>query len=450
MKAVNPATGKDGRETPYMISPIIQRKALELRKNASKWRKRTVKERLVNISKIRALLVKNKKSYSKLISEEMGKPIRYSISEIEKCIALCDYCISNAEPALRNIAVKTESKSFVMYEPLGTVLIVSPWNYPFWLALRPALQALCAGNTIILKHSSSVPGCAAALEKLFSEAGLKEHTMVVQTTPDSVSDLFEKNLVEGVLVIGGSITGSMIASKAAAKLKPQVLELGGSDPFIVFDDADLKEAAKQVVESRMLNSGQNCDSAKRLFVSKKVSAQFEHLLIQELSAIKIGDPMSEETTFGPLISGDACETMRHTVEDARNKGARLIYGGHRLNRAGFYFMPTLLGDVTSNMRAFHEEVFGPILPMATFTTEAEAIELANDTQYGLGASVWTKDKNRVLRLINSVRTGNLYFNRRVRSDIRMPFGGIKNSGYGRELGFDGFRSFTNVKSVVIS
>ncbi len=429
--------------------PELQRSVLKLKNAQSKWASESVKERLLDIQKVKSLLERRKKEYSILISREMGKPIRFSEQEIEKCILLCDYCLKNADQALHNREIKTEGKSFVCYEPLGTVLIVAPWNYPFWLVLRPALQTLCAGNSVVVKHSSAVPRCAAALNKLFHDAGLESFAKVVSTKPENIAALIDKNLVDGVLVIGSPKTGSLIASKAAAKLKPHVLELGGSDPFIVFEDANLSEAVKEVVASRMLNSGQNCDSAKRLFVSDKIASAFEHALVEELNKITIGDPLSSETMMGPLVNEAACNSMQALIEDAQNKGARLAYGGHRLNRKGYYFMPTLLADTKKGMRVMDEEVFGPILPMARFRNEEEAVQMANDTSYGLGASIWTKDKARISRIIKKIQAGVVYVNRKVRSDIRMPFGGVKNSGYGRELGFEGFRAFTNVKSVVI-
>lgn len=448
MKTINPSTGEHGSEITYESLPKLQRELQNIRKNQHRFGNTKLKDRLVHIARIGTLLEKRKKLFAKMMAKEVGKPITIGLQEIDKCIALCDYCVHYSEEALKNEKGKTHGgEALISYEPLGVILNIAPWNYPFWLALRSAIPAICAGNGVMVKHSSYVPECTKAINKLFKDSGLRNIAICVQTKSDIVSQLIEKKVFDGVSVIGGSETGSIVASNAALHLIPQVLELGGSDPFIVFDDADLRKAAQQVIASRMFNTGQNCDSAKRLFVQKRVASEFEQMLIDEVSKLTIGDPMNELTAIGPMISSRACEDMASIVEDARRKGARLIYGGHKLNRKGSYFMPTILADVTMDMKVMSDEVFGPILPISTFSTESEVIEMANNTKYGLGASVWTKDKKRINKIVREIKAGVVCVNKKVRSDILLPFGGIKGSGYGRELGILGFRSFVNVKSI---
>ena len=428
--------------------PELQKIIMNLRKNQSKFAQMEIKRRVSFITRLGNILERRKHDYAHLMAIEMGKPVTVGMQEIEKCISLCDYSVNYAQKALTEERGKTHhGVSEVHYEALGTILNIVPWNYPFWLALRSAIPTLCAGNAVLIKHSSAVPKCSTALDKLFADSGLEDYVRSIQARPEVINQVIEKKLVDGVSVIGSAETGAIVASKAAAKLIPQVLELGGSDAFVVFDDADIKLAAQEVIASRMLNSGQNCDSAKRLFVSAKIAREFEQLLVEEITKLSIGNPLNPITAIGPMIDEQSVRRMEGYVLEAKHKGARLIHGGHKLKRAGFYFMPTILADCSTEMRVFKEEVFGPILAMATFKTEQEAIDMANNTKYGLGASIWTKNKDRIERMTKNLQVGIIGINKRVRSDIMLPFGGIKASGYGRELGTLGFRAFTNVKSV---
>jgi succinate-semialdehyde dehydrogenase/glutarate-semialdehyde dehydrogenase len=439
MKTMNPATGRLQGEIRYLEMPELHRKVQSLRDNQPDWSRMPLPMRLSRIKKLRDTLARMKKSLAIAISEEMGKPIKLSLQEVDDCISLCDYCIKGAAFALK-------SKPSAIYEPLGTVLIISPWNYPLFFALKHSIPALCAGNVVVVKHASVVPSVTRELGKMLKDAGLGDVALIMQSKPEHALSLIEKNLVDGVCVVGSSLTGRIVAKKAGENLKPHLLELGGSDAFIVFDDANLALAAKEAIHSRMLNSGQNCDSAKRLIVHKKIAHEFENMLISEVNKLKVGSPLSLDTDIGPVISESSCAAMAHYVEDAKAKGGRIIYGGQRLNRAGFYFMPTLIADASIDMKFMQDEVFGPVLPIITFSNDKEALQIANNTPYGLGASVWTKSKSRAQAMVQGIDAGTIAINKLASSDIAFS-AARKASGYGLERNHGSIRAFTEIKNV---
>lgn len=439
MKTVNPATGRLHGLIRYMEAPELHRKVQSLRDRQVHWAEMDPLLRIAKIRKLRDLLMKRKKALAELISEEMGKPVKLSSQEVEDCIALCDYCIKSTPSALKPTAS-------LRYEALGTILVIAPWNYPLFFALKHTLPALCAGNAVVVKHASVVPAVANVLNKLLKEAGLGDVAFVMQCQPEHALSLIQKGIVDGTCVIGSTITGKIVAREAAGQLKPHLLELGGSNPLIVCEDADLKQAAQEAIHSRMLNSGQNCDSVKRLIVHKKVAHVFENLLIAELNKLKIGAPLSEDTDIGPVISESCCAAMDKYIQDAKEKGGRIIYGGQRLNREGFYFMPTLIADATADMRVMQDEVFGPLLPIATFRTDKEALAIANNTPYGLGASVWGTNKKRVEAIAEGLQAGTVAVNKIAAQDISLS-AARKASGYGLERAHGSIRAFTVIKNI---
>jgi succinate-semialdehyde dehydrogenase/glutarate-semialdehyde dehydrogenase len=387
------------------------------------------------------------------MAEEMGKPVRDGVAEVQKCAVGCDYYAENAEHFLAPEIAKTEArKSFVAFRPLGIVLAVMPWNFPFWQVFRFAAPGLMAGNAAVLKHASNVPGCALAIEQAFRKAGFPENlfrTLMIGSR--SVDTVIEHPLIRAATLTGSGPAGRAVASKAGALLKKTVLELGGSDPYLVLDDADLDLAAKVGAKGRLVNSGQSCIAAKRFIVVEKVRRQFEELFVSQMSAVKVGDPLGDNTQMGPLARHDLRDTVHRQVEGSIAKGARCLLGGTIPNSRGAYYPPTVLTDVSKGMPAFDEEVFGPVAAVVPVKDEEQAIETANDSPFGLGGGVFTRDLARgehiAAELIDS---GMVFVNEHVSSDPRLPFGGIKESGYGRELSHYGIKEFVNIKTVYVA
>jgi succinate-semialdehyde dehydrogenase/glutarate-semialdehyde dehydrogenase len=415
------------------------------------WRRRPVAERAALMGSLATTLRANKAHLAELATLEMGKPITEAEGEVEKSAMFCDYFAENGERFLTPASLEGgQDDNYVRYEPLGTILAVMPWNFPYVQVFRFAPPALVAGNVAILKHASNVPQCALEIERLFIEAGFPEG--VFQTLlagPEVVEGLLGDDRIGGVALTGSERAGSMVASIAGRELKTSVMELGGSDPFIVLDDADIAEAAKEGCRGRNINAGQACISAKRFIVLDEVADEFEAALAREVESLKLGDPLDRETQVGPLARADLVEDLRLQVEDSVAAGAKVIAGGTPWEGPGFFVVPTVLTDVTPDMRVFREETFGPVAAVIRARDEDEAIALANDSQYGLGASVWTRDTERGRRVAEQVEAGMVFINAIVVSDPRLPFGGVKRSGYGRELGEWGIREFTYVKSVAV-
>jgi acyl-CoA reductase-like NAD-dependent aldehyde dehydrogenase len=393
---------------------------------------------------------KNKDEYSRTITEEMGKPIRQATAEVEKCAWLCDYYSETAESFLRDELIPTEfRKSFVSFEPLGVIAGIMPWNFPFWQAMRFAVPALTAGNVEILKHSSVCLGSALKLEDAFLEAGFPESVFQCVIGNSTVGEALIKSDIDAVSVTGSINTGKRVAELASQNLKKFVLELGGSDPFIVLEDADLNQTAYMAAQSRLLNTGQSCIAAKRFIVVKDVADKFIKLFVENTEAEVVGDPMDSKTTVGPLVRESQRQALSIQVEDARNKGANILTGGNPIDGEGYFFEPTVLGDVKHEMKVVREEVFGPAAPVIVVEGEEEAIAEANNSEFGLGASIWTNNLERGTRLGRQIQSGIVSINEMVKSDPRLPFGGTKASGIGRELSEFGIREFVNIKSIVV-
>jgi acyl-CoA reductase-like NAD-dependent aldehyde dehydrogenase len=450
IETVNPATGKPIAKYHNMSVDEINHKVKNARTALKSWKSLDIAERCSLARKLGRVMRKNKDEYSRTITEEMGKPIRQAIAEVEKCAWLCDYYSETAESFLRDELIPTEfRKSFVSFEPLGVIAGIMPWNFPFWQAMRFAVPALSAGNVEILKHSSVCLGSALKLEDAFLEAGFPESVFQCVIGNSTAGEALIKSDIDAVSVTGSIETGKRVAELASQNLKKFVLELGGSDPFIVLEDADLNQTAYMAAQSRLLNTGQSCIAAKRFIVVKDVADKFIKLFVENTEAEVVGDPMDSKTTVGPLVRESQRQALSIQVEDARNKGANILTGGNPIDGEGYFFEPTVLGDVKHEMKVVREEVFGPAAPVIVVEGEEEAIAEANNSEFGLGASIWTNNLERGTRLGRQIQSGIVSINEMVKSDPRLPFGGTKSSGIGRELSEFGIREFVNIKSIVV-
>jgi acyl-CoA reductase-like NAD-dependent aldehyde dehydrogenase len=450
IETVNPATGKPIAKYHNMSVDEINDKVKNARAALKSWKNLDVGERCSLARKLGRVMRKNKDEYSRTITEEMGKPIRQATAEVEKCAWLCDYYSETAESFLRDELIPTEfRKSFVSFEPLGVIAGIMPWNFPFWQAMRFAVPALTAGNVEILKHSSICLGSALKLEDAFLEAGFPESVFQCVIGNPTVGEALIKSDIDAVSVTGSINTGKRVAELASKNLKKFVLELGGSDPFIVLEDADLNQTAYMAAQSRLLNTGQSCIAAKRFIVVKGVADKFIKLFVENTEAEVVGDPMDSKTTVGPLVRESQRQALSAQVEDARNNGANILTGGNPIEGDGYFYEPTILGDVKHEMKVVREEVFGPAAPVIVVEGEEEAIAEANNSEFGLGASIWTNNLERGVRLGRQIESGIVSINEMVKSDPRLPFGGTKSSGIGRELSEFGIREFVNIKSIVV-
>ena len=450
--SVNPATGKRIREYPE-ITPARVREVLGLAQEGFLgWRHQSFAARAACMTRAAGLLRERAGDYARLMALEMGKPVTAGRLEIEKCAWVCDYYAANAEVFLRRESVPTEAtRSYVVFKPLGVVLAIMPWNFPFWQVLRFAVPALMAGNAVVLKHASNVPGCALALERLMLDAGLPAGvfaTLLVGST--RVGKIIEDPVVKAVTLTGSVAAGREVARKAGGMLKKTVLELGGSDPYLVLASADLEGAASKCAAARLANSGQTCIAAKRFVVVKTHLPQFEQLIVDRMKRARVGDPLEEETEIGPLARVDLRNQLHEQVERSIALGDRCLLGGEIPEGRGAFYPPTVLTGVGKGMPAYREELFGPVAAIIPVKDEREAIAVANDTGFGLGAAVFTEDAVLGERIAEEeIEAGCCFVNDSVRSDPRLPFGGVKDSGYGRELSHYGIREFVNVKTIYV-
>jgi succinate-semialdehyde dehydrogenase / glutarate-semialdehyde dehydrogenase len=450
--SINPATGERLKEFSTFDDAEIEKRLSRSEKAFRKYRHTTFTERSELLHAVSELLFQEKKRFAEIITMEMGKLFRDSIAEIEKCARGCRFYAENGERFLEDEPAQTDAaESYVQYQPLGLVLAIMPWNFPFWQVFRFAAPALLAGNVGLLKHASNVPQCALAIEKIFCRAGFDEgvfQTLIIE--PEQVEKVIIDPRVKAVTLTGSEKAGSVVASTAAREIKKSVLELGGSDAFIVMPSADFESALSTAVKARTINTGQSCIAAKRFMIADEIYDEFLDQFVARMRALKIGDPMDSETEIGPL----ATEQISHGVHDQVQKtiaaGAKLLTGGNRIHGPGFFYEPTVLVDVPKESPAYREEVFGPVASVFRVRDAHDAVELANDTTFGLGSSAWTNDREEKKLFASELETGMVFINAMVASDPRLPFGGVKRSGFGRELGAAGIREFTNTKTIWIS
>jgi len=450
MRSINPDTGEEIKTYREMNSDEINHILIDADKSFESWKGTSFAYRAKKMKSAGAVLRKNREELSRLMTIEMGKPIVQSRSEIDKCAWVCDYYAENAEKFLTDEKVETEAgNSFISYQPIGVILAIMPWNFPFWQVFRFAAPNLMAGNAGVLKHSSNVTGCGLAIENIFREAGFPEDLFRTLVVPSSkVADIIKQNKIKAVTLTGSVPAGKAVAAAAGAVLKNTVLELGGSDPYIIFEDADLEKAADLCVTSRLLNGGQSCIAAKRFIIVEQVYDEFEHLFIERMKSKIMGDPMKEETYIGPQARNDLRDELHDQVVRSVAQGAKLLLGGKIPELKGAYYPPTVLTNVLPESPAYKEELFGPVAALIKAKDEADAIRIANDTVFGLGAAIFTKDIERGEKIAREkLQAGCCFVNDFVKSDPRLPFGGVKESGYGRELSIFGIREFVNIKTV---
>lgn len=447
--SVNPATGATIRAYNEM-SPAEAAAAVEAaHRGWTSWRDRSFAERGRVLRRTAELLRSRKDELAELMAEEMGKPVRQGVSEAEKCAWVCEYYADNAEAQLAPDIVPTEATStYVAFEPLGVVLAVMPWNFPLWQVYRFAAPALMAGNAAVLKHASNVPGCALVIEEIFRQAGLPDGTFrTLLIGNQQVKAVIEHPLVRAVTLTGSTPAGRAVAAQAGAVLKKTVLELGGSDPYLILDDADLALTVETCVNARLINSGQSCIAAKRFIVVESVLDAFTDRFVAAMKMRKMGDPRSPDTDVGPQARGDLRDGLHKQVTESVARGAKLLLGGEVPNGGGAFYPPSVLAEVRPGMPAFDEELFGPVAAIIRAEDEDDAVRLANQSVFGLGAAVFTRDLKRGEAVARRLDAGAVFVNAQVASDPRLPFGGIKESGYGRELGSYGIKEFVNIKTV---
>ena len=446
-KSINPFSQEIIAEYEALTNAQLNKK-LELAESAFKnWKNTSFRERADKMQNLANILRANKEKLGLIITSEMGKIISESIAEVEKSASNCDYYAEHAEQMLKDEYYDTSFKSMSVYDPMGAVFAVMPWNYPFWQVLRYAAPAIMAGNVTLLKHASNVIGCAKAIENAFLEAGFPEGVFQhIGIEIAQVETVIASNIVHGVTLTGSEGAGSSVAALAGKHIKKTVMELGGSDAFIVLNDANLEKAAEVAAHSRMLNAGQACICAKRFIVTEKVADEFVALFSKNIQALQQGDPLKKEIQLGPLARLDLAKTLANQLEKSLKQGAKLIVGGEHEN---CNFQPTLIDFVAVDSVAFQEETFGPLAAVIRAKDENDAVAIANNHRYGLAAAIWTEDREKAYKLARNIEAGNVFVNSLVRSDSRVPFGGVKKSGYGRELGAVGIKEFMNMKSLVI-
>ena len=450
--SLNPATGEKLKEFSPFDDAEIERRLTAAEKAFRKYRRTRFTDRSVLLEGVAELLFQEKEKFAQIITLEMGKLFRASVEEIEKCARGCRFYAENGERFLEEEPAQTDAaESYVQYQPLGAVLAIMPWNFPFWQVFRFAAPALLAGNVGVLKHASNVPQCALAIEEIFCRAGFEKgvfQTLLIE--PEQVEKVIVDPRVKAVTLTGSEKAGSAVASMAGREIKKSVLELGGSDAFIVMPSADFESALSTAVKARTINTGQSCIAAKRFMIADQIYDGFLNQFVERMRALKLGDPMDDGTEIGPLATEQILRGVHDQVQKSIAAGAKLLTGGNRIHGPGFFYEPTVLVDVPKESPAYREEVFGPVASIFRVRNAADAIELANDSAFGLGSSAWTNDPEEQKLFTSELESGMVFVNAMVASDPRLPFGGVKRSGFGRELGAAGIREFTNAKTIWIS
>jgi acyl-CoA reductase-like NAD-dependent aldehyde dehydrogenase len=445
---INPATEEVIDTYEIMTKEQINEKTKKAQQAFSEW-KTDIQKRADHIHDFAHELRKNKEELAKKVTKEMGKAIKEARSEVEKCAWVMDYFADNGRVFVTDEVVNTDArKSSVIFESLGVIGSIMPWNFPYWQALRFAAPSLMAGNTIVLKPASATMGCGIEIEKAIGRSGVPDGVFQTIVGNSSIADiLIDSEDINAVTFTGSVPVGGKVAQRATSQIKKCVLELGGSDPFIVCEDADIEKASNGAVKGRFVNNGQSCIAAKRFIVVKNIANEFIEKFVQNTEKLKVGDPLSEDTDLGPVVNASGLKTIDSQVKDSVKAGAEILTGGEQIGSKGYFYKPTILKNVSQNMRVAQEEVFGPAAPIIVAEDDLEAVRLANDSQYGLGASIWTQDLDKADKLSKMVRSGIVTVNNVVISDPRVPFGGVKKSGFGRELSRFGMLEFVNIKSV---
>lgn len=452
MQSINPYTGEIIQTYPECTAEEVKSIIIEVDNAFQQWKLTDLEYRSVLMKNLQNQLIDHKAQLASIMTAEMGKVHHEAMSEIEKCAFVCSYYASYAASFLKNEKVATESsEAYISYQPLGTVLAVMPWNFPFWQVFRFLAPALMAGNTVLLKHSANVPGCALAIEEMIREAGFPTNVFRTLLIGSSmVKEVIEHPLIKAVTLTGSTPAGRSVAATAGSVLKKTVLELGGSDPYIILEDADVHTAAGLCVKSRLINAGQSCICAKRFIIAEPIYEDFKAEFLRLMGEATYGDPLDAHTTIGPLARVDLRDELHQQVEESRLMGATVLLGGAVPEGKGAFYPPTVLENVIPGMPAYHEELFGPVAVLFRFKTEEDAISIANGTVFGLGAGVFTSnvDKGKMLAE-KGLEAGCVFVNDYVKSDPRLPFGGVKESGYGRELSTVGIHEFMNIKTIVV-
>lgn len=454
MQSINPVNGEVVKTYQKDSEATVNKKVEQAQAAFIPWRNCIFKERAVLLKKAAAVLRKRQDELATLMALEMGKPLKNGLEEVEKCARVCEYYAENGEKFLKDELIATEAtRSYVSYQPLGVVLAIMPWNFPFWQAFRFLAPGLMAGNCALLKHASNVTGCALAIEKIIKEAGFPKNvfqTLVMGS--DGIKKVIENPIIKAVTLTGSTEAGMQVAQQAAGLLKKAVLELGGSDAYLVLEDADLEHAAHVCAESRLINNGQSCIAAKRFILVESIADEFIKKFIKKMSAKKTGDPLEKTTDLGPMARKDLRDQLHQQVLDNIEAGAECILGGNIPDQDGdhAYYTPTILTGIKKGMPAYAEEIFGPVALVIHAKDADEAVKIANDSPFGLGAAIFTRNEIKGEQIArNYLQAGSCFVNSLVKSDPRLPFGGIKQSGYGRELGIFGIREFVNVKTVYV-
>ena len=444
---VNPANERVLHEYENMTNEQVTKIVDKSRTAFREW-KGDIRKRSMILLRLAEQLRKDKESLARIASEEMGKPIKESRSEIEKCAWAVEFYSYNGDILLNNESLNSDAnKTMITFQPLGVIASIMPWNFPYWQALRFAAPSLMAGNTIVLKPASATMQCGVEIEKTISKSGAADGVFSTIIGNSKIAEMLIDSNIDGVTFTGSIEIGAKVAQRSTSRLKKCVLELGGSDPFIVLDDADIEKASSGAIKGRFLNCGQSCVASKRFIVSKKIANEFIESFIQKAEKLNVGDPLSDSTDIGPLSSMKSLDNIDSMVKDAISLGGELLTGGQRIGSVGAFYKPTIIKNVNSQMRVSREETFGPVAPIRVVEDEAEAIEVANNSDFGLGGSIWTRDLDKAQKLSSELECGIVTVNNMVASDPRVPFGGIKHSGFGRELSRYGMLEFVNVKSV---
>ena len=448
LKTINPATEEVIDTYQIMTEEQINEKTRKAQNAFLDWNK-DIHKRADHIHDFAQELRKSKEELARAMTKEMGRPIKDARPEVEKCAWVMDYFADNGKAFITDEVVNTDArKSTVTFEPLGVVGSIMPWNFPYWQALRFAAPSLMAGNTIVLKPASATMGCGIEIEKAFRRSGVPDGVFQTIVGDSSIANiLIDSEDINAVTFTGSVTAGGIVAQRATSQIKKCVLELGGSDPFIVCKDADIEKASTGAVKGRFINNGQSCIASKRFIIVKDIANEFIEKFVQKTEKLKVGDPLSENTDLGPIVNASGLKTIDSQVKDSVKEGAEILTGGEQIESKGYFYKPTILKNVSTNMRVAQEEVFGPAAAVMVAEDEMEAVRLANDSQYGLGASIWTQDLDKAENLSRKIRSGIVTVNNVVISDPRVPFGGVKKSGFGRELSRYGMLEFVNIKSI---